>query len=318
MGSFATSLHVRANDSATVADALRRLLLAEGYEITEEEPERGFSMAPPSQLRAIRLSTSSGGWVSLLDSEGLYAQNLPAVLSGQLKTHTIHFFVNDSDSWHYQLFYAGQKIDAFDSSPDEEGFEDGDEGATSIGCSGAASNADEVQRFVKESIQQLEEQVLQGMPPHVRGIREKMRTARQITLEELREYTAWLQTQMPSLKDQVRELRIERTKRLSSQPPAAKTARFQRHLPHLRPLLKGDVKDSRVLQILSEETTFAEETLGKFLPLIGIAPFYANLSYSYVSEYTSADLARESIQLSEHLKFKRSNSREAGFLRIHH
>ncbi|HEY7327353.1 MAG TPA: hypothetical protein VH592_06935 [Gemmataceae bacterium] len=317
MGSFATNVHVRSNYTSTVADTLRRLLIAEGYEITEEEPERGFPMAPPSQLRAIRVSTSGGGWVSLLDSEGLYAQNLPAVLSGELKTHAIQFFVNDSDSWHYQLFYGGQKIDAFDSSPDEEGFEDDDEGPATVENAGAARKADEVQRFVKERTQQLEDQLLQGMPPHVREIREKMRTARQITLEELREYSAWLQTRMPSLMDQVRELRIERAKRLSSQPPTAKTARFQRHLPHLRPLLKGDVKDSRVIEILSEETTFAEETLGKFLPLIGIAPFYANLSYPYVLEYTSADLARESIQLSEHLKFKRSNSRGASILRIH-
>jgi hypothetical protein len=317
MGSFATNVHVRSNYTSTVADTLRRLLIAEGYEITEEEPERGFPMAPPSQLRAIQVSASSGGWVSLLDSEGLYAQNLPAVLSEQLKTHAIQFFVNDSDSWHYQLFYAGQKIDAFDSSPDEEGFEDDDEGPTNMGSSGAAINADEVQRFVKERTQQLQEQLLQHIPPHVREIRQKWMTTGQVTLEEMKEYNAWLQTQMPSLMEQLRELRNERANRLSSPLPPAKTSRFQAHLTHLRPLLKEDVNDSRVLEILSEETTFAEETLGKFLPLIGIAPFYANLSYPYVSEYTSADLARESIQLSEHLRFKRSNSRGASLLRIH-
>lgn len=317
MGSFATNLHVKANDSASVADTLRHLLLAEGYEITEEEAERAFPMAPPSQLRAIEVSTSRGGWVSLLDSEGLYAQNLPAVLSAQLKTHAIQFFVNDSDSWHYQLFYAGQQIDEFDSSPDEEDFEDDDEGPASMGNSGPAINAAEAQHFVKERTQEIQEQLLQHISPRVREIRQKWMTTGQVTLEEMQEYNAWLQTQMPSLMAQLRGLRSEREKRLSSPPPPAKTARFHRHLPHLRPLLKEDAKDSRVLEILSEETTFAEETLGKFLPLIGIAPFYANLSYPYVSEYTSADLARESIQLSEHLKFKRSSGHGAGSLRIH-
>jgi hypothetical protein len=314
MGSFATSLHVRANDSSTVADALRRLLLDEGYETTEEEPERGFPMAPPSSLRAIQLSTSSGGWVSLLDSEGIYSQNLAAGLSGQLQTHAIQFFVNDSDSWHYQLFHAGEQIDEFDSSPDE----DDDESLAGMGDMGSTTQAAEVQRIILERAQQMQQQLSQQMPPHLRELRQKLMTTGQATAEEMQAYSAWMQTQMPNLMEQLRELRSMRANLLSSESESgANNDHLRKHLPHLRPLLKEEVKDSRVLEILGEETTFAEGTLSKFLPLLGIASFYANLSYSYVSEHTSADLARKSIQLSEHLRFKKSSGHRSGPLRIH-
>jgi hypothetical protein len=52
------------------------------------------------------------------------------------------------------------------------------------------------------------------------------------------------------------------------------------------------------------------------LPLLGIAPFYAGLSYRYLGECTSRDLDRETIRLVEHLKFKKSNGPGQGRLRI--
>src|SRR5262249_31369665 len=91
--------------------------------------------------------------------------------------------------------------------------------------------------------------------------------------------------------------------------PPVDTGRHQTHLEHLRPLLKGGVNDSHVAEILSEQATFAEETLGRFLPLIGIPAFYAYLSYQYLPEFTSADLAQKSIHFTEHLRFKKTSVR---------
>jgi hypothetical protein len=318
MGSFATSLHVKANDAAAVADALRRLLLDEGYETTEEEPERGFPMGIPSAVRAIHLSTAREGWVSLLDSEGIGAPDLAAALSGQLQTHAIQFFVNDSDSWHYQLFHAGQAIDEFDSCPDDEDFDEDDDGPVLLNMGGGINAAD-AQRVIQERALEWQQQLLQKMPPHLREMQKRWMTTGQIVPEEMQEVNNWMRGQMPTMLEQLRELMGAGSKKAPSQAePPTSNGRLQGHLEHLRPLLKADVKDARVLEVLNAKATFAEHTLGDFMPLIGITPFYANLSYPYLAEYTSADLARQSIQLAEHLKFKRSSGRGAGhWPRVH-
>lgn len=316
MGSFATSIHVKANDAATVANALHQLLLEEGYEPTEEEPERGWPMNFPSSIRAVQVSAAREGWVSLLDSEGIGSQTLGAALAGRLQTHAIQFFVNDSDSWHYQLFHAGQAIDEFDSVPDGEGFEEDDDEFAEMGT---AVNSAEVQRLVQERTQQLQQHLLQRMPPELREMQQKWMASGRIVPEEMQKYNEWLRTEMPNLMVQLKDLMGVQSKEASS-PTEAPTVspRLQKHLELVRPLLKENVSDARVLEIMSKKGTFAEDALGEFLPLIGIAPFFANLSYQYLGEYTSADLARKSIQLVEHLKFKHASGRDTGPLRLVH
>lgn len=313
MGSFATSLHVKANDTAAVADALRALLFAEGYEATEEEPERGFPTGLPSPLRAIQLSAAREGWVSLLDSAGIDSLTLPVALSGQLQTHVIQFFVNDSDSWHYQLFYGGQTIDEFDSCTDDEDLDEDDDGSAGIANLGKSINAAEAQRVIQERALQWQQQLLERMPPHLREMQQKWRTTGQIVPEEMQEFNTWMRSQMPNMMERVRELMGTMSSKFPAQAASpVDTGRLQGHFEHLRALLKQDVKDSRVAEILSEQTTFAEETLGKFLPLLGIASHYAYLSYSYLEEYSSDDLARQSIHLADLLKFKKTSGRGAG------
>jgi hypothetical protein len=316
MGSFATSVHVKTNDAAAVADALRQLLSAEGYEATEEEPERGWPMSYPSPIRGIHVSVAREGWVSLLDSEGIGSQTLPASLSDQLQTHAIQFFVNDSDSWHYQLFHTGQVIDEFDSVPDEDDFEDDDESDDTPNLS-AGINAADAQRIIQERVQQLQQQLLQNMPAHLRELQQKWRTTGQITREEMQEYNEWTRTQMPNLMEQIQELRNFKANQLASQAPPVNSSRLKQHLEHLRPILKENVKDSRLLEIMSKRETFAEHALGEFLPLVGIASYYANLSYQYLEETDTDELARNSIHLAEHLRFKRANGRGASHLKVY-
>lgn len=317
MGSFATSLHVKANDAAAVAEALRRLLLAEGYEATEEEPERGLWAGTPSPIRAIHVSSAHEGWVSLLDNEAMSSLNLPAVLSDRLQTHAINFFVNDSDSWHYQLFLAGQKVDEFDSVPDdEEDFDEDDEEPDNVAELGASMNVADAQRMIQERALQWQQQLLQQMPPHLRELQQKWRTTGRIAPEEMQEYNEWMRSKMPNILDQVKELRgMISSQRASQAAQRIDSSRLQGHLELLRPLLQGNVKDSRVLGILSEKDTFAENTLDKFLALLGIASYYAYLNYAYLEESTTEDLSRKSIHLVEHLRFKRPSGR-AGHLRL--
>lgn len=315
MGSFANSLHVKSDDAATVADALRHILLAEGYQVTDEDLGREARQGFPSALRAVHLSEARNGWVSLLDSAGLESFDLAAALSDRLQTHAIQFFVNDSDSWHYQLFHAGRKLDEFNSRPDDEDFEeDGDEEEPSgFGGMLAGGNAADLQRVLQERALQFQQQLMQRMPPEFRQMQQNWLTTGQINPEEMQKYQTWMRSEMPNMMSQLRELMGNAPGRSSTPTaPPVDSDRLQGHLEHLKPLLKAGVKESRVLGVLGDQATFAENTLDKFMPLIGIASQYAYLSYPYLEETTSADLARDSIRLIEHLKFKKASGQGAG------
>ena len=91
---------------------------------------------------------------------------------------------------------------------------------------------------------------------------------------------------------------------------------LQPHLEQLRPLLKSGVTDEQVLKALGAQAVFAEDLLQQFLPLLGIHPFYALLSYRYLGDFSPQDQESHEIRLVEHLKFKKSNGPGQGRLRI--
>jgi hypothetical protein len=68
MGSFANSLHVKSEDGAAVADAIRTLLLVQGYEATSEELPREVRQELSNSLRGLHVAQARHGWVSVLDS----------------------------------------------------------------------------------------------------------------------------------------------------------------------------------------------------------------------------------------------------------
>jgi hypothetical protein len=187
---------------------------------------------------------------------------------------------------------------------------------------GPTINVADAQRIIQERALQWQQQLQERMPPHLREMQQRWRTTGRMVPEEMQELNTWMRSQMPNMREQLQEL-MGLTGGLSSRlrPQAARpvdAGRHQTHLEHLRPLLKGDGNDTRVAGILSEQATFAEETLGRFLPLIGIPSYYAYLSYEYLEEFTSDDLAEKSIHFTEHLKFKKSSGRGAGHLRLVH
>ncbi len=194
MGSFANSVHVRSNNAASVADAIRELLRTEGYEATDEGPARSDKPGLPSQRRALHVSEARDSWVSVLDSDLMGCSlSLAEALSGRLGTHALQVMVNDSDSWHYQLYHAGQALDEFDSAGGEDG-EDEEDHEALAGLTGAfaGANAAEVQRVLLDRARQMQQQLQQRMPPELREAQWKWMQTGQITPEQMQEFNQWM------------------------------------------------------------------------------------------------------------------------------
>jgi hypothetical protein len=321
MGSFANSLHVHSNDAVAVAEAIRATLLAQGYEGTDETPGEEAMWGLPSDLRAIHVSAAKDGWVSVLDSDLMNSLGLLGELSRRLGTHALHVFVNDSDSWQYQLYHAGRQVDTFDSEGEDDFDEDSEDEEdeaedSSGGVVGSALSA--LQQNLPEAYAQFQAKWDEMLTPEMRAIQERWKSGR-ATPEEIQEYTRWAQTEMPRMMGGLQSVLGELSSALAArrrQPKPGNPGNSQPHIDRLRPLLKQGVTDEQLHRVFGAKQVFAEHTLGEFLPLLGIASFYANLSYRYLEEYTEKDLARKSIQMAEHLKFKKSSEHSGSGLRI--
>ena len=75
-------------------------------------------------------------------------------------------------------------------------------------------------------------------------------------------------------------------------------------MERLKPLLTPNASNDLLLELLGRQAVFAEETLAEFLPLVGIAPVFAHLSYRYLEDFSESELASQSVQMAEHLRFK--------------
>ncbi|HEY7315655.1 MAG TPA: hypothetical protein VH643_40375 [Gemmataceae bacterium] len=324
MGSFANSLHVKSDNAAKVVAAVRNLLFADGYEITDEELPQEALWGMPSSLRGIHVSEASEGWVSVLDSDLMQSLSLTAALSGELESDAIQVMVNDSDSWHYQLYRRGEHVDEFDSSGGE-GFVDDEGTARMLGSMGGGSIED-VQALM-ERVRQMQEQMQQKMPPEIRDIMQRLQTGR-ATPDETLKYSQWMGAETPRLMESFKDLMGNFSPGLGGFSPGLDAhlgrsadrddvlTHLQPHLEQLRPLLKSGVDDEQVLKALGAQAVFAEDLLQQFLPLLGIHPFYAALSYRYLGDFSPQDQESHEIRLVEHLKFKKSNGSGQGRLRI--
>ncbi|MEA3399891.1 MAG: hypothetical protein U9R79_01475 [Armatimonadota bacterium] len=314
MGSFANSIHVRADDSAGVVEAVSTVLLAKGYEPSDQAPHADdWGIGGP--LRAVRVSKPRDGWVSLLDSELLGIEALAGALSEHLGADVLTVAVNDSDNWVYTLFRSGELEDAFDSMSEEDflAYFD-DDMADELGEMLDDGDVDGMQERLLEHMQQFHDRLAELMPDEMRDIHERLQSAEPVDAAEMQRYEDWTQSQMPRLVGQVNELLSEMFPGLTGETPlnhAAAAAssppdedELREHLPHLRPLLAPGVGDSQVIEALSARSTFAEDDLRSFLPLLGIAPIYADLSYRYLVEFTERELAEEGVAMAEDMMFE--------------
>lgn len=200
MGSFAYSLHVKTDDHAAVIRAVSDELAEFGYVTTDEAPSPDAVLAQEYGLRAVRVSEAKHGWVSVLDSDLIETMSLAVALSARLQTYALNVLVNDSDSWHYQLFHEGSKVDEFSSTDDSDDLEGLDEQFWDDEEMQDAFDQQfqQLPEAAKSQINDLAEQIHAMMPPEILAIQDRMERGEVDPAEALR-YTEWFQSQLPQL-----------------------------------------------------------------------------------------------------------------------
>lgn len=296
MGSFANSVHVRCDDAGEVVDAIQRALDAGGYERTDETLDEEATWGLSSSLRGLQVSDSHDGWVGLLDSDLMQAAGLAADLSRRLETCAIQFMVNDSDSWHYLLWRHGMQLDEFDSSGGTAGHSQMDEELAEMADLFSGGMPD-----FEERCREMQQQMEQAQPPEIREIQRRMQQGT-ATQEEMLAFAEWFQQNMGDLMGAVSQIMPGTVPFPGVQ--GLPESDLRAHAEKLRPILPPDAAPDRVLEVLGRQAVFAEVVLEEFLPLVGIQPFFAFLSYSYLGECTDSDLLEADIRLIADLRFR--------------
>ena len=318
MGSYANSLHVRADRSEHVVAAIHDLLGEQEWQPTDELPDEEAPLGIPSLRRALVISAPSGGWVSILDSDLMGIHELGPQLAERLGTTAIFFLVNDSDGWSYLLAEASGKTSAFDTL-DEDGA-NGDDADDLAGLGEKLANVEALMSdgSFQERMAQMQQQMMASAPPEIQECEARMRSGA-ATPADMQRYQAWAMQEMPKFQGQLSEM-LGGLLNFAGQPSGgeskkskvkAKTTRQQKtaqrkRLEKLRPLLVAGVDDEQVQAALDQRAVFAEETLANFLPLLGIPAHYAYLDYHHLRDTTPEELAAEKIRFVHELKFERS------------
>jgi hypothetical protein len=323
VGSFAYSLHAKCDDAARVAAAIERLLGQDDWRPTDQPPDEEASrFGAPSNRRAFQISRPVYGWVSVLDSDLAGAMTLAPQLAEQLDAFTLLCLVHDSDSWHYQLSRGDGVLDDFDSAGEEGMPSDLSEVELSQLTQGMHSlQAKIADGTFQEQMQRMNDEMIAHAPA---GIQEKYRRiqAGQATPQDMAEYQAWAAAEAPKYTERIQQLVGElfnvpslsksmkgssKSKKRKRKPTKAHREAVQQRTDNLRPLFVAGVTDEQFQEVLEAKAVFAEETLAKFLPLVGIPAFYAYLSYGYLAESSPQELAAQGIQFAQHLMFETSH-----------
>jgi hypothetical protein len=316
MGSFATSSHVKSTDANRVASTLAEILAAEGWRPTQRIPDENEQRGTPSNLRAMQISASHNGWVSILDTDLVGAHSLAPALAKNLATHAIFFFVNDSDSWSYLLANPQGTVSEYDS--EENADQDDDDFSDDMVEAGPAiSQLNALMRdgSLVRKMQELNERMTAAAPPEIQDAEARIKSGsgnaadmhhyQTWMMRELPKYTAELKSLMGGALDPFRVAGRPAPKKQSKRKPTKdQRAAQKKRLDPLRPLLVPGVNDEQVQDVFDKHAAFAEDILAEFLPLLGIADFYANLSYRYLAESTTPELASHNIRFTHHLRFE--------------
>ena len=318
MGSFANSLHVKTGDAERVAASLTELFAEAGWRPTQKTLALDDTWGGDGPLRGVQISAPRQGWVSILDTDLMGVHAAVRRLAKKLSTHAIFFLVDDSDAWSYLLVDPKGVVSEFESGEgtgDDEDFDGGD----LVDATAAIAQLQELMRngSMMQKFQEMQAQILAAAPPEVREAEVRIKRG-QGSAADMRLYQAWVMKEMPKHQAQLRSAisgllnlpRIApetRAKQKSGrkQTKAERAAEKQR-LDSLRPLFVAGVSDEQVQEVLDKRTTFAEDVLAEFLPLLGIADFYANLSYRYLRGVKDGELATHNIRFVHDLRFETS------------
>ena len=312
MGSFANSLHVRSDDADAVSNEIRSTLGRFGFRPAEDPSDLDPDNLEPS-VRVLQVSEASCGWVNILDSDLMGLLTLAQELSSRLQTHAIAVMVNDSDSWHYELFHKGHEVDGFDS-PGAAPLLDLNELPEDMLEMPDADELAEAMQAVVETMPGLADLVNSLLPPEMREIQKKI-TNGTATPEETQKFNTWSRelaegaafdfgsaTKKPDDGD----LPVAASDS-DGNGQAATKQQLEGHLHHLRPILASGVQPEKVKEILAEKAAFAEEPLADFLEMIGISRFFAQLSFQYQAEFSSEEIEDHGITFRLPMVFTRPN-----------
>jgi hypothetical protein len=315
MGSFATSLHVKSNDANCVASTLAEILAGEGWRATQKTLDKNAQLGTPSDLRALQVSDSQGGWVSILDTDLMGAHSLAPAIAKKLATHAIFFFVNDSDSWSYLLANPKGTVSEFDSDESADDDEDYGDDLVEAGPAIAQLNALMQDGSLMQKAQEMQQRMSAAAPAEIREAELRIKSGRG-TPSDMLQYRTWAMQEMPKYMADLRSLmggaldpfrlgsQSAPKKKPERKPNKAERAAQKKRLDQLRPLFAPGVTEDQVQDVLDKQAVFAEEILAEFLPPLGIAAFYTNLSYRYLTESSTQELASHNIRFTHHLRFK--------------
>lgn len=335
MGSWANSLHVRADSAAAVADAVRAVLLESGHRVhagqaapaaagrilpfrpggpvladdqDEEDWDGGHLPDSSGTVRSVRVFEPCQGWVGVLDSESF--SPLAQQLSARLGTDTVSVLVNDSDAWYYELHRRGRSADEFDSSGEGDGEGDGDDGEMSAELQEAIARGDEA------VVEQLMERTLLarapsspiyfpfgGMAPPIELsiLGQRIAEGRASFRDRLRHAWLWLRFRFQVVAGWLGWRPMEVGFEMPRVTPLDRDS-LDRHVARLKEVFLD--ADARALKRLLPLNRFpAEELLADFFGIVGLPRLYAYLSYSYLEEHSEDELAEEGIVSAFDLHF---------------
>lgn len=307
MGSFANSLHVRSDDTESVSRGIRQILEKRGFRFADDPPELDTKSLDPS-IRALHVAETQEGWVGVLDSDLMGLLTLAQELSSRLQTHAICVMVNDSDSWHYELFHKGREVDGFDS-PGAPPLLDLNELPDDMLDMPDADELAEAMEAVMETMPALADLLQSLLPPEMREIQQKIADGT-ATSEEADAFSRWSQELAAGAASEFGEA----TKKSANDLPvaaadsdgngqAASKRQLEGHLHHLRPLLASGSQPDRVKEVLAEKATLAEEPMADFLEMLGVSRFFAQLSFQYLGEFSVDEMQGEGITFRAPLVF---------------
>lgn len=307
MGSFANSLHVRTDDLESVARGIREILENRGFRLGDDPPKADTQDHGPS-VRTLCVAETRDGWVGVLDSDLMGLLTLAQELSSRLQTHAICVMVNDSDSWHYELFHKGREVDGFDS-PGASPLLDLNELPDDMLEMPNADELAEAMEAVMETMPALADLLQSLLPPEMQEIHKKI-AGGTASPEEAETFSQWSR----KLAEGAAFEFSEASKKPAGELPvaaaetggngqAASKRQLEGHVHHLRPLLASGVKADRVKEILAEQAAFAEEPLADFLELLGVSRFFAQLSFQYLGQFSDDQLQGEGLAFLPPLVF---------------
>jgi hypothetical protein len=325
MGSWANSLHVRHNDAAAVADAIRTIVEEAGYRI-DRRPHRPAAAGVLQGLltghgvsghdsdadvaweqddlsRGVCIYQPVNGWVGILDSGDIL--ELAQDLSAQLQTDTLLVMVHDSDSWYYELRRKDHVFDEFDSAGDLA-----DDGDMSPELQSALERSDEgeIERLMER---ELLAHAPRGpivmhdgstmLPPEMALLRSRIQAGRATLADRLRYRWLWVRLMFRTLTGRMGPggLRfgfdIPRTN-----PPG--DVELRRHGARIHTIFP-EANEAALGRLLSQNRFPAEDLLADFLAILGLPSLYAQLSFNYLEDFTNDDLAEEGIEHAAELRF---------------